>query len=217
MITLDTIDALARPHCLAVFGALHPGAEDGAPGGTGTIVLIGPSEPGFWPLLTASGEWRDGAPDPVDRWSKRVIGALAEGLGGTAIFPSDGPPYAPFFRWALVSGRAWASPVGMLVHAEAGLMISFRGAVRIAGAHLPLPRPAPNPCESCAERPCRTACPVDALSPGGYAVAACRAYLETPPGADCLSRGCAARRACPVSRSYGRLEAQSAFHMRAFR
>ena len=196
-------------HALTIMGGLHDRAD--------TVLLLGPREPGFWAHFTAQPEYRDGAPDPLDRWSKRAIGALAAAWGGTAIFPSDGPPYPPFQDWALRSGRAWASPVGMLVHAEAGLMISFRGAVRIAGAHLPLPRSAPNPCKSCAERPCRTACPVDALSPGGYAVAACRAYLETPPGADCLTRGCAARRACPVSRSYGRLEAQSAFHMRAFR
>lgn len=215
MITLDTIDALARPHCLAVFGALHPGAEDGAPGGTGTIVLIGPSEPGFWPLLTASGEWRDDAPDPVDRWSKRVIGALADGLGGTAIFPSDGPPYAPFFRWALASGRAWASPVRILVHDRAGLWVSYRGAVALRD-RLALPAPALNPCESCAARPCLSACPAKALTGEGYDLPGCHAYLDTEGGHACLSSGCGVRRACPVSQAYGRLPEQSAYHMRQF-
>lgn len=214
MITLDTIDALARPHCLAVFGALHPGAEDGAPGGTGTIVLIGPSEPGFWPLLTASGEWRDDAPDPVDRWSKRVIGALASAWGGQPVFPSDGPPWPPFIAWALASGRAFASPVGLLCHETQGLWCSFRGAVRLPGA-VPA-SPGRDPCVSCAGQPCRAACPAGALTAAGYDVAGCHAFLDTVEGRDCLERGCAVRRACPVSARYGRNEDQSRFHMRAF-
>ena len=39
----------------------------------------------------------------------------------------------------------------------------------------------------------------------------------TPLENDCMSKGCAVRRACPVSQSYGRMEDQSAFHMRAFK
>lgn len=194
-------------HALAIMGMLHDGAD--------TVLLLGPHEPGFWAHFTAQPEYADEAPDPLDRWSKRAIGALASAWGGMAVFPSDGPPYPPFQDWALRSGRAFISPVGMLVHDHAGLMISFRGAVRING-HLPLPAPAANPCLTCKDQPCRSACPVSALSPTGYDVPACRAFLSSDPGQDCMSRGCAARRACPVSQSYGRLDAQSAFHMRAF-
>ncbi|MEZ5714349.1 MAG: hypothetical protein R3D85_03735 [Paracoccaceae bacterium] len=101
------------------------------------------------------------------------------------------------------------------MHDAAGLMISFRGAVRLAG-HLPLPPARPTPCESCADTPCLSACPIGALGAQGYDVAACRAFLATPAGRGCMEHGCAVRRACPVSQSYGRLAAQSAFHMRAF-
>lgn len=195
---------------LEILGALHDGPD--------TILLLGPSEPGFWAAFSAAPEYADGAPDPMDRWSKRVLGRLARDWGGTAIFPSDGPPYPPYLAWALASGRAWQSPVGMLVHDRAGLMISFRGAVRLPGLH-PLPAPAVTgkPCESCADRPCLTACPVSALGPNGYDVPVCKAFLHTAPGGDCMTRGCAVRRSCPAGHSYGRLEAQSAFHMRAFR
>jgi len=132
------------------------------------------------------------------------------------LFPFGGPPHQPFVRWALGCGRVWQSPVGLLVHDVAGLMLSFRGA--LAFSHkLALPEhPANPPCATCAERPCLSACPVAALTPDGYAVAKCHAYLETPKGHDCLSGGCQVRTACPVSRSYGRLAEQSAHHMKYF-
>ena len=85
-----------------------------APDGGGSVLLLGPREPGFWPAFTASPEYADGNPDPIDRWSKRVIGALARRWQGRAVFPSDGPPYPPFIRWALASGRVWQSPAGLL-------------------------------------------------------------------------------------------------------
>ncbi|WP_412174962.1 ferredoxin [Albidovulum sediminicola] len=213
--SLEEIAALARPHFLAVFGALHPGNEDGAPAGTGTLVLLGPAEPGFWPHLTSGPEWQDGAPDPVDRWSKRVIGQLAEALGGQPLFPSDGPPYPPFFRWALGSGRAWASPVRILVHDLAGLWVSYRGAIALP-QRLALPDPPESPCTRCAAKPCLTACPVAALTGADYNLAACHAFLDRSEGHACLSSGCAVRRACPVSQAYGRLSEQSAYHMRQF-
>ena len=182
--------------------------------GDDTILLLGPREPGFWPAFTASPEYLDGAPDPMDRWSKRVIGGLATQWNGTAVFPSDGPPYPPFITWALASGRIWQSPVGLLVHDRMGLWLSFRGAVRIRGT-TEIGAGA-NPCESCKSQPCRAACPVNALAPDGYDVDACRAYLDTQDGGDCHSHGCAARRACPVGQAYGRDERQSHFHMKAF-
>ena len=159
-----------------------------------TILLLGPDEPAFWPIFSNSAEYRDGAADPLDRWSKRLIEGLAHDLGAEALFPSDGPPYPPFQRWALESGRAYLSPVGMLVHADAGLWISFRGALRIARA-IP-PAPAPTPCDRCAAQPCLTACPVGALGAGGYDVTRCHAFLDTPEGAECMARGFAYESVC---------------------
>jgi epoxyqueuosine reductase len=213
--TLDTIAAAARPHRLGVFGALHLTAEDGLRPDLRTLVLLGPEEPGFWPHLTQQPEWQDSGPDPVDRWSRRVIGGLACDLGGKACFPFGGPPYHPFYRWALRSGRAWASPVTLLVHDRAGLMVSYRGAIALRD-RLGLPPPARSPCESCRDRPCLTACPVGALTGAGYDLAACHHFLDLPEGQECLSGGCAVRRACPLSRAYGRVGEQSAYHMRLF-
>ena len=208
---LTDIETVAGAEHLAVMGVV----QDDLPEGVATLVLLGPLEPGFWPAFTASPEYRDDTPHPLDRWSLRVITRMAERLGATPFFPFGGPPYQPFIAWAKASGRAHSSPVGLLVHDTAGLMISYRGALGFA-ERIEAPAPPPNPCETCQTRPCLTACPVDAFASGSYDVAACKTDLDRP-GNDCMTRGCAVRRACPVSRDYGRLEAQSSFHMRAFK
>lgn len=154
--------------------------------------------------------------DPVDRYSTRVIHDLADRFDAQADFPFGGPPYAPFITWALDSGRAWSSPVGMLVHDVAGLMISYRGA--LSWPDLPCPRPParPSPCDDC-PRPCLSACPVDAFSTDRpYDVAGCHAHLASPAGATCMTQGCLTRLACPISQSFGRDPAQSQHHMHAF-
>lgn len=112
--SLAALSGAARACGLALRGAFHPGPGDRAPQGTGTLVLLGPDEPAFWPLFAASPEYQDGRPDPLDRWSARVLGGLAQRFGGTAILPSDGPPWPPFLHWAECTGEAFASPSGSL-------------------------------------------------------------------------------------------------------
>ena len=71
-------------------------------------------------------------------------------------------------------------------------------------------------CEDCRDRPCLSACPVSAFAPERpYDYAACRQYLEAGE-ADCLTRACAARRACPIGPEMRYSEQQAAFHIRAF-
>lgn len=212
---LDEIRALSRASHLEVLGGFHPDGSDGLPEGIATLILLGPREPGFWSAVTAEREFRDEAPDPLDRWSLRTIGALAEDIGAQAFFPF-GAPHRPFVSWALRSGHAWVSEVGLLVHDRAGLLVSYRGAL---GLHdrVALPPHGARPCDTCMDKPCRTACPVGALTHLGYDVAACRDYLHRPEGArSCMSIGCAVRLSCPVSRGYPRDPAQSAHHMRYF-
>jgi len=211
--SLDEVARRTGACRLEVFGAFHAdGTEGCAPG---TMILLSPAEPGFWAYLQTQPEFCDSASDPLDRWSARVIGALASDLGGEAHFPFTGPPYAPFIAWALRTGRASRSPVGMLVHDRAGLLISLRGAILLPSI-LELPTtPAHSPCETCAQ-PCLTACPVGALGPQPYDVPACHDFLDSANGKDCLTQGCQVRRACPVSQRHPRDPAQSAHHMRYF-
>ncbi len=206
------IEAGLRAHRLAVLGGFVPGPEDGLPAGTRALLLVGPG-PGFWPHLTAQPEW--GGPDPVDRFSRRVLGRLACDLGAKALFPFGGPPYHPFYRWALRSGRVWDSPVRLLVHAEQGLWVSFRGALALP-CEVDLPPPAARPCDSCEGKPCLSACPAGALTAAGYDLPACHGFLDRPEGRGCMTQGCAVRAACPLSQGYDRMPEQSAWHMAHF-
>ncbi len=210
--SLERLSAAANSSQLAVLGLCPAHPEDRI--GTGTLVLLGPLEPGFWAHVTSAPEFQDGQPDPLDRWSRRVIDRLARDIGGQAHYPF-GTPVRQFMTWALRTGRAWSSPVHLLVHDSAGLMVSFRGAVQL-DMELPATRPQTMPCVACDGQPCRTACPVGALTSDGYDLSSCHGFLDTKDGEDCMNAGCQVRRACPVSQSYGRMAAQSAFHMENF-
>lgn len=213
MSRLAEIEKQASVSLLQCVGIASVRKEDGLRDDLRSVVLLGPVEPGFWTHFQTSPEYQDDAADPLDRWSRRVIGRIACDLGAKAVFPFGGPPYRPFLTWALRSGECWSSPVGLLVHQAAGLFISFRGGIALT--EVIAPREAVQPCLTCKTKPCRDACPVTALTPEGYDVPRCHAYLDTEPGQDCMTRGCAVRRACPVGAELRGPE-QSAFHMKAF-
>ncbi len=210
---LAEVEEFAEAEGLAVMGVVPQGAAP-MPEDLRSLVLLGPQGAAFWDGFTQSPEYRDGQPDPIDRWSTRIIGAMAESMGAQALFPFGTTPPHPFITWALASGRAFVSPVHLLVHDEAGLWVSYRGALGLREA-LAAPPPAQSPCIEC-DKPCLTACPSSALTGAGYDLAACHAFLDRLEGASCLSGGCAVRAACPLSRSHGRVPAQSAHHMRYF-
>lgn len=213
------IDALAQAlaaHGLAVTGAFHPEPGDGAPEGTGTLCLIGAAGGAMWEAFAASPELHDGAPHPLDRWSRRVIEGVAADLGAQAVFPFGGPPYAPFLGWGKKAEAARPSPVGMLVSAGRGLWISWRGAIGLPDACAVPSLMADDPCIGC-PAPCLTACPVGAMGAGKpYDVAACTRHVRSPQGAACHDGGCKVRHACPAGRRATPAAAQCAFHMAAF-
>lgn len=183
-----------------------------------TLVLLGWVGGDGWQTFAGSPEAHDGVPNPLDRWSRRVIDSLADALDATALYPFSGPPWLPFQRWAQRADRVFVSPLGILIHPDWGLWHSYRGALAFH-AHLDLEPAAASvsPCESCADKPCLTRCPVSAFSNEGYDVAGCRAHLSSPAGAACMEGGCLARDACPVGTRHRYAPAQAAFHMRAFR
>lgn len=217
--TAATLTADAAQRHLSILGHFGPEDGDSLPEGTACVLLVGPVG-ADWAQISAAPEFSDGAGNPLDRWSRRVLDAWAARLGGHAFFPFDGPPWHPFQSWALRTGRTVASPIGFLCHVEQGLMVSFRGALALPwvpeGLDEALGGPAGDPCAACATQPCRTACPVEALSPEGYDVAACHAWLNQRTTPDCYAQGCAVRLACPLSAGADRSPDQSAFHMRSF-
>ena len=220
--TFDTIVAAVEAEGLASRGAFRVAADDAVPpfmDGTPaeTLVLVGNTSPGMWTVFSASEEAADGAPDALDRWSRRVVSRLADTLGGAAHFPFGGPPWLPFIRWAQRAGPVHPSPIGPLVHPDFGLWHAYRGAIAFRERLDLSPRDdRGSPCENCPDRPCLSSCPVGAFSEAGYDVDGCVAHIAGPSGASCLGAGCLARHACPVGRNAVYSAPQAAFHMRAF-
>ena len=220
--SFDAIVAAVETEGLASRGAFHIAEDDAVPPFTdgaraATLVLVGNTGPGMWTAFSASAEAADGAPDALDRWSRRVVSRLADALGGAAHFPFGGPPWLPFIRWAQRAGPVHPSPIGPLVHPDFGLWHAYRGALAFR-ERLDLP-PRDNrasPCDTCADRPCLSSCPVGAFSASGYDVTGCVAHIESRAGERCLDTGCLARHACPVGRETAYGAPQAAFHMRAF-
>ncbi len=181
-----------------------------------SVILAGHFGSSIWPHFV---QWREDHPsaqDPLDTWSREVLTAVAAKLGATAVFPSD-KPYLPFQQWAMRAEGLCASPLGLLIHPEYGLWQAFRGALLFDRAlDLPARGAQRSPCVDCQDRPCLSACPVNAFSVNGYDVARCRGHLASGEGDACLNGGCLARRGCPVGREHAYGEAQMRFHMDAF-
>lgn len=219
---IATIERAAGEQGLKPRGGFHPDAADRVPAladGTavGTLILLGNAGSSLWQSFAASPELGDRRPDPLNRWSERVIGLLAADLGAAVHFPFGGPPHLPFVAWAKRAEPVVESPLGMLIHPDYGLWHAYRGALAFAEKiDLPPAERRARPCDSCADKPCLTACPVDAFAARGYNVQACAGHIATAAGGDCMALGCRARRACPVGRDFHYNSDQARFHMTAF-
>lgn len=205
---------------LAARGAFHPLPGDALPDVDGrpvlSLIMLGFTGVNHWEGFADSPEYCDDLADPLDRWSRRICGALALELGGRALYPFTGPPWWPFQRWARRALALHVSPLGVLIDPTFGLWHSYRGALALTSAVvLPEPVPWQNPCERCPSKPCLHTCPVGAVQHGSYTVDACRSYVQSAE-TGCRTTGCLARLACPVGAQHAYQPAQAAFHMRAF-
>jgi len=215
---LRQVGQTLEPHGIHVRGALNfragegPALTDGSY--ASSITLLGNIGGSIWPAFTRWRETYDGS-DPLDTWSKQLIRPLAETLGATAYFPSD-PPWQPFQQWAMRAEGLEPSPLGILIHPQYGLWHGYRAAL---GFSFRIDAPvtqASHPCDTCTERPCLTACPVDAISMTGFHVPTCRTYLAKESGKkSCMISGCLARNACPVGEGFRYPPEQLKFHMAA--
>jgi len=211
---------------LAARGGFAPEDSDGVPKlsdgqPVAFVVLAGNVGPAMWQTFSQSPEFSDPHFAPLDRWSRRVLDDVAAQFGGVGVcetvFPFDGPPHYPFQRWAQRADTVFPSPTGPLVHPEYGLWHAYRGALLFSAQILSLPKaPAANPCDTCDDQPCLTACPVNAFGSMDYDVMACVTLLASFAGTNCNQSGCLARRACPVGQDYLYAAEQAAFHTAAF-
>ena len=182
--------------------------------GTATIILIGQVGGSAWDAFSAAGL---DEPDPMDRWTERVVRPIANALGARAVFPND-RPYQPFQQWAARAEPVHPSPLGLLIHPDFGLWHAYRAALIFECLVDGLPDRAerPSPCDTCVEKPCLSACPVGAFTGTHYEVDVCAGHLRSRKEPDCIALGCRARDACPVGTEYRYSEPQIQFHMVAF-
>jgi hypothetical protein len=221
MTSVPTYDEIVQGFAstgLSVRGGFACGSEavgvEAGGGDVGSIVLLGNVGGSMWAAFMAG---RQDEPDPLDRWTRRVVNPIADRLGASALFPND-KPYRPFQRWAQRSETVHASPLGLLIHPVHGLWHAYRAALAFNGTvrGLPAPTVARSPCETCVGKPCLSACPVYAFNGTSYDVGTCANHLRSGHEPQCLSLGCRARDACPVGTASRYPEAQIRFHMAAF-
>ncbi len=219
--TFDALCRRANSLGMAVRGAFHPEAGEFdrllPAARAGTIVLLGFTGSEQWKYFERSAEANDGLPNPLDRWSRRVVGVLAREIGALDVYPSAAPAPLPFLRFAARSEPVHQSPIGLLIHPKWGLWHAYRGALVLAARiELPALAPTAHPCAGCADKPCLSSCPVQAFHSGAFDVESCVGHVRSAAGGECRERGCLARRACPVGAEFRYIEQQARFHMQAF-
>jgi len=191
-------------------------------------LLVGNIGGAMWEKFSKSPEYLDNIPDPMNRWTERVLGELGRDFGAETIYPF-GETVWPFQQFAKDAMATKPSPLGILIHHQYGLWHAFRGALVVGDCgnqneifwgegedYLPKSRPE-HPCDACQSKPCITACPVSAFSPAGLDVEACYGHLDSGAMPHCSEDGCRARNACPVGLEFRYKSSQIQFHMSAFR
>jgi len=221
-------EALAGHGLILRGGFAFPPGEAAPSGPSGrparAVLLVGHAGPPIWPHFR---QWCAAQPadlaDPLDGWSRIVIGEVAASFGARAVSPSD-RPYLPFQDWARRSEGLRPSPLGILMHPEYGLWHAYRGAllfedeaaaVEIVAASNRTSPPA-HLCDACAAKPCLAACPVWAHSAAGFDHRACLSHVRSDAGRPCMTAGCFDRNACPVGTAYRYPAGMQAFLMNAF-
>jgi hypothetical protein len=217
----ELVNALS-PHGLILRGGFKLDAEDAPLGPSGaparSVLLVGQAGGAPWPhfLRWCETQSAAGLKDPLDTWSRQIIGAVAQEFGARAVSPSD-KPYLPFQQWAMRGEGLRPSPLGILMHPQYGLWHAYRGAL-LFETELAIPR-LEKPihlCDLCVGKPCLKACPAGAHSEAGFAHEACLSHVRGLDGALCRDYGCLDRNACPYGTEYRYPIDVQAFHMAAF-
>ena len=219
---LPAIAAALAADGLIPRGGFNFDAGEEAPAGRGgapalAVVLVGQAGAAPWPHFQ---RWRENQPaglaDPLDTWSRKVLGDVAGRFGARAVSPND-RPFLPFQQWAMRAEGLKPSPLGILMHPQYGLWHAYRGALLFDHEiSIQAPEKAIHLCDLCVGKPCLKACPVGAYSAAGFDHGACLAHVRGPRGQPCMSQGCLARNACPEGTAYRYPAEVQAFHMAAF-
>lgn len=174
-----------------------------------SLVLIGHSGNTMWQRLHKHKEGVRGQ-DPVDEFSisytKMFIEKYLDGCEYIVLYPGELP--IPLQQLGTIAGWHHRSPLGLGINSAYGPWFGYRAAMLVR-AKLPVmvDRLGESPCEQCADKPCISACPVNALSDSKFPnISICVDYRlqeQSPCELQCL-----ARLACPVGKEFRYCEEQ---------
>jgi epoxyqueuosine reductase QueG len=186
--------------------------------GARAALIVGSGGPTFFDRFASeSPEARDGAPNPLDRFTARVVGAAVAGalaplaVAHATYFPFvASAPLIPFQRLGRAAGLGGPGPLGLQIHPVYGPWWAYRALVVVDRE---LPR-VPAPGDGCAgcDAPCIAACPASAVAVTGFVVPACHARRLA---AEACRLSCAARIACVRGPEHRYSDSQLGFHMSA--
>jgi hypothetical protein len=220
--TVEEIAAALAASGLIFRGSFGFGDNEMAPAGPSgapakSVLLVGQAGAAPWPHFQRwLGQQAKDIANPLDTWSRDVIGVVAKESGARAVSPSD-RPYLPFQQWAMRAEGLKPSPLGVLMHPRYGLWHAYRGALLVEDElSLPEVHEEIHRCDTSVDKPCLKSCPVDAYSTEGFAHQACLAHVRGADGEACRSGGCIDRNACPYGKAYRYSAEVQAFHMAAF-
>lgn len=194
---------------------LRPPGLNGVP--ARAVLLVGNGGADYWRYFL---QWREKQPgdieNPLDNWSREVIGTAAAAINARVIMPND-KPFMPFQQWAKRAEGLKPSPLGMLMHPRFGLWHAWRGALLLdAEISIQAPDNPIHPCDLCAGKPCLNSCPASVFDGGLYDYQGCVSHVRSPSGEACRRDGCIARNACPEAREWRYSSQVQAFHQKAF-
>jgi ferredoxin len=210
---------------LNVFLPLAPAAFDVAaaplaldallPGAAGALI-VGSGGPAFFDRFDGGPEATDNAPDPLDRYTERVIrravGAALDPGGSVHVvhFPFGVRPLIPFQRLGRGAGLGGPGPLGLQIHPTFGPWWAYRALI-VLDRPLPAAAPPGDGCAGC-DAPCVGACPAGAVARGGFDIVACQARRLV---AEPCRLSCVARITCVRGPEHRYRDEELAFHMRA--
>ncbi|MBI1817339.1 MAG: hypothetical protein HYR72_20390 [Deltaproteobacteria bacterium] len=158
-----------------------------------SLIVIGNGGGPFWEGFRQHRDGRDAQPqtqepNPLDCYAATIIErdvppVLASmGTAGRFLYPFrfDEEPVS-FIHLGALAGFGARSLLGVLVHPEYGPWIALRAALLLDVAIESTPVTPFDPCGTCADKPCISACPGAAISERGWDVPACTAYRAGLP------------------------------------
>jgi epoxyqueuosine reductase QueG len=184
--------------------------------GAVSALIVGSGGPAFFDRFARAAEASDGAANPLDRYTRRVVeDALDEALDPlgprrAVHFPFGTRPLIPFQRLGWAAGLGGPGPLGLQIHPTYGAWWAYR-ALAVVDCALPASRPPGDGCAGC-DAPCVAACPAAAVARTGFVVSACQARRLV---AEPCRLSCVARIACVRGPEHRYSEAELAFHMAA--